>query len=138
MKEIYDKVNLKSPPPENPKWYRVQKLAFEEGEASMKELTALVLEADSKSVQLPVVRIAQRSRKFGTGNKTWTVNKDDTIILDIVCPDSLCYDKANCACSHKQNFPRASMENLDQKLTFYPTTQASPMQFQDITSSILQ
>jgi ATP-dependent DNA ligase len=61
---------------DGPKWFRVQKLAFEEDKTSVQELQKLVLEAERRSVKLPIVRQA-----IATASG---VKADQIVILDVV------------------------------------------------------
>jgi ribosomal protein L23 len=56
--------------------FRVQKLAFMEDEKSTQELQKLVLEAERRSIKLPIIRKAVASA-FG-------VKADQIVILDVV------------------------------------------------------
>lgn len=61
-----------------PKWLRIQQLAFQEGNESELELQKLVLEAERRSINLPVIRQAITTAAG--------VEADHIVILDIVSP----------------------------------------------------
>jgi nitroreductase len=80
LEETYEYANPHKNPDKprkgEPKWFRVQKLAFMEDEKSTQELQRLVLEAERRSIKLPIIRKAVASA-FG-------VKADQIVILDVV------------------------------------------------------
>ena len=85
LKEMYDFANpeeTSSPEPKStPKWLEVQKLAFSNDPSDEEKLKELVIEAERKSIKLPLVLIAKDTKKYG---ENLTIEKNHTVICDIV------------------------------------------------------
>ena len=87
MKEMYNDAESGNTSSAKPTWLKVQELAFRDDKTSFDELTTLILDAERRSIRLPVIRSARKTRKFiDKKNKSWTVEEGDTIIMDIVRP----------------------------------------------------
>ena len=63
-------------------WTQIQDLAHRD---DLRSLEKIVLETAQKTVRLPVIRTALKTRIFDGDNGTsWSVKEGDTVILDIV------------------------------------------------------
>jgi hypothetical protein len=90
LQEMYAFANPRKNPHKQPnvkpKWLAVQDLAFNETDKERdQKLQRLVQHAERRSIKLPMVRVALEKRIYEDDQgKTWTVEKDHTVILDIV------------------------------------------------------
>ncbi|KAK3938600.1 heme peroxidase-domain-containing protein [Diplogelasinospora grovesii] len=66
-------------------WQEIQRLAFDDTEAATTRIKQLVLDAQRRSVRLPIIRKAVETRDIedASGKRLFTVDKGRTVICDI-------------------------------------------------------